>query len=213
MIVEDFGNYLGTTSGNPFSLPKPPQWWLKELKLFDDRLVIFPSQKRATFMLARKAFRSRGEPLTPDRMKLGPDNLVVPQNPDTVFMHFNRLVRVCEISPGVKWDMRVFHKLAAHDIQRLGGAAEVANKLDAMDDKKREHADKLQQAELEARGHDAYNAYKFVGGERISMTPNPLGRGSVTPNRVSVQVKAPAHPSAQRIVLTDATLPDPVKAS
>lgn len=211
MFVEDYGNDFTAKAGNPYCLPKPPQWWLREMKLFDDRLVIFPSQKRATFMLARKAFRSQGEPLTPDRMKLGPDNLVVPQNPDTVFMHFNRLVKVCEIMPGVKWDMRVFHKLAAHDIQRLGGATEVANKLDAMDEQKRARIDRDQDAELDARSHDAYKAYKFAIGERVSMVPNPLGRGTVTPNAVSVQVPAQPHPSAQRIVLTDATLPDPVK--
>ena len=183
---------------NPFGVVEPPAWWLNEMRLFDDRLVIFPSQKRATMILARKATRSRGESLH--------DIKGVTQNPDTIIMAEHRLVRVCEILPGVIWDMRVFQKLAAHDIQRLGGANRVADLLDARDQKQREQIERTQHDDLHAISSDAYAAYKTRIGERLSLAPNPHGRGTVTPNKVSVHVQAPSHPPSPepRIVLATA---------
>lgn len=183
---------------NPFGVQEPPAWWLREMQLFDDRLVIFPSQKRATMILARKATRSRGESVH--------DIKGVTQNPDTLLMAEHRLVRVCEILPGVIWDMRVFAKLAAHDIQRLGGATRVADMLDARDEKRRESIERTQQDDLHAISGDAYRAYKTRLGERLSLAPNPHGRGTVTPNRVSVHVRTPTHPPSPgpRIVLATA---------
>ncbi len=177
---------------NPFQVTPPPAWWLHELDLFDPRLVIFPSQKRATFILARRATRSAGE------MLHGVKGLA--ENPDTLIMANNKLVRVCEIMPGVVWDQRVFQKLAAHDIERQGGAAEVANKLDAMDAKRADTIQKDQENEVAARASDGYKALKYVSGERVSLTPTGKhGRGPHTPNRVSVHAKP--SPPAPRIVL------------
>lgn len=177
---------------NPFQLTEPPTWWLKELDLFDPRLVVFPSQKRATFILARRAVLTRGE--SPHDVK------GLTQNPDILIMASNRLVRVCEIVPGITWDQRVFQKLAAHDIERLGGPAEVANRLDAMDLKKRETIQKDQDTEIDARSSDGYKALKYKIGERVSLTPTGKhGRGTHTPNRVSVHAKP--SPPAPRVVL------------
>lgn len=169
---------------NPFQLTAPPDWWLRELALFDPKLVIFPSQKRMTFILARKATRSAGESLH--------DVKGVTQHPDTLLMRSKRLVRVCEILPGVLWDQRIFHKLAAHDIQRLGGASEVANKLDAMDAARDARVQRDQDADLEALSHDAYKHYKSRVGERISLVSNRHGRGTVKRNPVSVHVRMPS---------------------
>lgn len=172
-----------------FTPTPPPAWWLREMALFDDQLVIFPSAKAPTFILARRARRSAGEPLHSEPI----DTLTgkkTPQNPDTVFMHFNRLVRVCEILPGVIWDQRVFQKLAAHDIWRLGGASEVANKLDAIDDAKRVAVQKDIDAEGDARARDAYKGYKTRIGERLSLAKSQ-GRGDVKKTPVSVLVSKP----------------------
>lgn len=166
----------------------PPAGWLRELHLFDPKLVIFPSQKRATFILARRATRSAGEPLH--------DVKGLSQNPDTLLMHANHLVRVCEILPGVIWDMRVFAKLAAHDIQRLGGASEVANRLDAMDERRRDTLQRDQENEVAARASDAYKVYKYKIGERISLTPaGKHGRGDLRTTPVSVHVRKPIPPA------------------
>ena len=163
------------------------------MDLFDPRLVIFPSQKRATFILARRATRSKGELLHNVKG--------MTQNPDTLIMAANRLVRVCEILPGVIWDMRVFQKLAAHDIERLGGPTAVANRLDAMDAQKAATVQADQENELTARAEDGYKALKYVSGERISLSPTGKhGRGAHTPNLVSVHVQKP-NPPAPRIVL------------
>lgn len=169
---------------NPFQVTAPPDWWLRELALFDPKLVIFPSQKRMTFILARKATRSAGESLH--------DVKGVTQHPDTLLMRANRLVRVCEILPGVLWDQRIFQKLAAHDIQRLGGASEVATKLDAMDAAHEARVQRTQDADLEALSSDAYKHYKSRIGERLSLAPNRHGRGTVKKNPVSVHVRMPS---------------------
>lgn len=173
---------------NPFQTVVPPNWWLRELWLFDDKLVIFPSQKRNTLILARRARISKGEPLH--------DAKGVTQNPDTLLMHRHRLLRVTEIMPGVIWDMRVFRWLANHDIHRLGGATAVSDRLEAMDAKKAQSIRDAQNDELHNRSSDAYKAYKFKIGERISLAPNPHGRGTLVKKPVSVHVRKPSAPSA-----------------
>jgi hypothetical protein len=179
---------------NPFQIAEPPDWWLREMDLFDPKLVVFPSQKRMTFILARRCTRTKGE--SPHDVK------GLSQNPDTILMASNRLIKVCEILPGVIWDQRIFQKLAAHDIERQGGASEVANKLDAMDLKKRETDQRVQEAEVAARASDAYKAYAYKTGARISLNPaNKHGRGDTTPNKVSVHVQKPT-PSARQVTLT-----------
>lgn len=180
---------------NPFGVVEPPAWWLKEMALFDDRLVIFPSQKRATMILARKATKSAGE--SPHTIR------GLSQNPDTLLMAEHRLVRVCEILPGNLWDQRIFQKLAAHDIQRLGGATAVADLLDARDDKRESQLRKQQEDDLHAISVDAYRAYKHRIGERISLA-NPHGRGTVKKRPISVNVRQPQSPPSPTIVLASA---------
>lgn len=169
---------------NPFQMTRPPAWWLNEMELFDPQLVIFPSQARMVFVLARRATKSAGESLH--------DVKGLTQNPDTLLMHKHRLVRVCEILPGVIWDQRVFQKLANHDIRRLGGPKAVADRLDAQDTKRRETLQKDQDNEVTARASDAYRAYKYKIGERLSLTPaNKHGRGDLHKTPVSVHVQKP----------------------
>lgn len=174
---------------NPFQTVAPPAWWLKELALFDPQLVLFPSQKRGTFVLGRRATHSAGEPLH--------DVKGLTQNPDTIVLRAHHLVRVCEIMPGVIWDQRIFIKLAAHDIRRQGGPAEVANKLDAMDVKKEQQIATAQEDELHNRSTDAYRSYKTRVGERLSLAATPHGRGTLVKHPVSVHVRTPS-PSAPR---------------
>lgn len=178
-------NYL--TGPNPFGMSRPPAWWLRELALFDPQLVLVPGQKRKTFVLGRRATRSGGESLHTVRG--------LSQNPDTIFLHQHRLVRVCEIVEGAKWDMRIFAKLAAHDIERLGGAAEVANTLDAMDAAKASGIQKEQEDEIHTRSTAGYHAYKTRIGERLSLAKSRHGRGTVIKHPVSVHVATPSPPA------------------
>lgn len=181
------GNLLKGDSN--FTPTPPPAWWLREMALFDPELRIFPSAQAPTFILARVARVSGGEPLHSEPI----DTLTgkkTPQNPDTVYMHFRGLVRVCEILPGVIWDMRVFQRLANHDIRRLGGAAEVANRLDAMDEAKRASIQRDIDDEGAARSRDAYKGYKTRIGERLSLAKSQ-GRGDIHKTPVSVLVSKP----------------------
>lgn len=170
----------------------PPAWWLKEMALFDDKLVIFPSQQKMTFVLARRATKSKGE--SPHDAK------GLTQNPDTLIMATHRLVRVCEILPGVIWDQRVFQKLAAHDIHRLGGARAVADRLDAMDAKRDADVRKAQEDEITQRAKAGYRDYKTRIGERISLAKTQ-GRGTLKKKPISVSVRKSSTPPAPRIVL------------
>ena len=171
---------------NPFGLDPPPEWWLKELALFDPQLRIFPSQKRATFILARVATRSAGE--SPHDVK------GLTQNPDTLFMAARRLVRVCDILPGVIWDQRIFQKLAAHDIQRLGGGKQVANLLDDRDNRISDRIQRDQTDTLDAIGHSAWRGYQHRTGSLISLA-NPHGRGTVNRKPIHFDVGKSASPS------------------
>lgn len=152
------------------------------MALFDDKLVLFPSSKNATFILARRATRSGGESLH--------DVKGLTQNPDTLFMNAHKLVRVCEILPGAIWNQRIFQKLAAHDIRRQGGPTEVANKLDAMDAKHRESVQRTQDSDGDAINRAAYRSYKTRIGERLSLAKSQ-GRGDVIKQPVSVLVSKP----------------------
>lgn len=179
---------------NPFDLIPPPDVWLREMWLFDDKLVLVPGQKRAVWILGRKATRSHGEPLH--------DVKGLTQNPDTLLLHHNRLVKVCEIAPTCLWDQRIFQRLAAHDIHRLGGWREVANRLDAMDAKNEDGIERAQHDALHARSVDAYRSYKTRIGERLSMTPNPHGRGTLKKTPVSVHVRKPTPAVSGPLVVT-----------
>lgn len=189
-------NYL--VGPNPFGLSRPPKWWLRELYRFDDQLVLIPGQKQRTFVLARRAVHSAGEPLH-----------TVPglaQHPDTAFLHEHQMVRVCEILPGVLWDMRVFHKLAAHDIRRLGGPTEVALELDRRDAKKAETIQADEDNELTARGADAWRSYATRTGARISLVKSQP-RGPSTPHPVSVAVPNPLVSSLRRVAVAPTVVP------
>lgn len=172
---------------NLFDLVAPPAWWMRELTLFDNQLVIFPSQKRPVFILARRATRTKGE--SPHDVR------GLSQNPDTLLMATNRLVRVCEILPGTIWDMRVFQKLAAHDIRRLGGPTAVADRLDAMDASKEAAIRRIQDDELTQRSRAGYRDYKTRVGERLSLAKSQ-GRGTLKKKPVSILVSKPSPPPA-----------------
>lgn len=50
-------NYLADR--NPFSLAKPPSWWLRGLAAYDPDLVLVPSRRAMVFVVARRRRLSR----------------------------------------------------------------------------------------------------------------------------------------------------------
>ena len=146
---------------NPFGLELPPKWWLDQLGVFDDQLVIFPSQKDPVFRLGRKSRLSAG---------IEPSDVPgIENHPDTVVMRNNGLVPVTTVVPGAVWDTRVFTHLAERDTWRMGGATETALKVEAVDDAAKKAVDTTQADELHERSADAFAAYRYRTGSRVSM--------------------------------------------
>jgi hypothetical protein len=58
-------NYLADR--NPFSLARPPSWWLRGLYAFDPALVLLPARHKPLFLLARRRTLSRGISTVLDR--------------------------------------------------------------------------------------------------------------------------------------------------
>ncbi len=58
-------NYLADR--NPFSLAKPPSWWLRGLAAFDPDLVLLPSRRSMVFVVARRRRLSRSIGAAVDR--------------------------------------------------------------------------------------------------------------------------------------------------
>ena len=82
----------------------------------------------------------------------------------------------------------------------------VNQRLEAMDEKKERDIRTKQEDELHARSSDAYRGYKTAIGERLSMAPNPHGRGRLVKKPVSVHVRKPT-PAPSGLVLTDSPTP------
>jgi hypothetical protein len=146
---------------NPFHLAEPPKAWLRKMALFDPQLVIFPSQKRPLFVVARRCKHSRG--IQPAEIH------GVEKHPDTVICANKGLVPVTVMIPGAIWDDRVFKELAARDIERHGGADGMSRKLEAQDDAHEKAVHTQNNDQLDAINHDAYRAMKYRSGQRVSM--------------------------------------------
>jgi len=151
------------TVPNPFGLQEPPKWWLRAMRTFDDQLVIFPSQKDPVFRLARRSRLSAG---------IEPSDVPgVANHPDTVLMRNHGLVPVTTVVPGAIWDDRVFTHLAERDTWRMGGpnGSGAIRTLEALDEKAESLTNRKQVDELDQRSHDAYDAFKYRTGQRVSM--------------------------------------------
>lgn len=168
---------------NPFGLAEPPEHWLQKLATFDSQLVIFPSQRDPVYRLARRVVKSRqAQPA---------DVPGVENHPDTVIMCNNGLIAVTAVYPGAVWDDRVFVKLAERDLWRMGGAKECIRRIEEAEAKQAEQTLRAQNDEGDAIGHDAYAAYKYRTGERVSLAH----RGAAKNKQAKPQHFLPAAPA------------------
>lgn len=152
-------NYIRVAT--KFGLEDPPKWWLKRLHVFDDQLVLFASQSDPVFRLGRKSRLSRGiEPA---------DVPGVANHPDTIVMRTHGLVPVTTVYPRAIWDETVFEHLAQRDTWRMGGAEGTMQKLEELDQAAAAAIQKKQDDELHERSVDAFAAYRYRTGSRVSM--------------------------------------------
>lgn len=156
-------NYLRTT--NPFSLVPPPNWWLDEMRAFDDQLVIFPSAENAHFRLARKMTKTSAllSAHLPQVKDFSP-------SPDTITMSAFHLVPVTTVlsGPGGMWTSYTFIELAERDVWRHGGADKVADRLEAREAAQRAKDRDNAIGEVDQMAHAMYHSYSRRTGSRVS---------------------------------------------
>jgi hypothetical protein len=183
-----------------FGLTPPPAWWLKLMHAYDDQLVIFPSQKDPVFRLGRKSRLSAG---------IEPSDVPgVENHPDTVIMRNHGLVPVTTVVPGAIWDVRVFNQLAERDTWRMGGATEANLKIEAVDEAQKKNVETKQADELHERSVDAYAAYRYRTGSRVSMAHKGASNNKPV-KRQYFDREVPAGPSLKPFIDTDASIPAP----
>lgn len=158
-------NWIG--SPNPFSVAEPPTWWLQELLVFDDQLVVFPSQQVPyAYRLARRATRTTGF-----RLRRGLD-----PRPDSKMYAKLKLVPVLTILPVNGWDYSLFQHLADRDIWRAGGAAKAADRLEQQDQAAETALNRRHEDDLDERVRRSLEHLKRRTGQRISTTGLPVAR-------------------------------------
>lgn len=167
---------------NPFGLSKPPEWFLRQLALFDDQLVIVPSRMEYVYRLARRRTLTA---LVPNQ-RLQPD--LDTSNADFALMATYKLVPVTTILPTATWGESIFRWLRERDIWAHGGAAKAADLLDAQDKARRDQQQAKMLDELDQLHSSTYFAYKRRIGETVfvneSRTPAPPARRPGFPPRI-----------------------------
>jgi len=174
-------------SSNPFDLTDPPKWFLQELAKFDADLVIFASLWHPIFKLARRCRRSPG---------VAPENVPgLDTHPDTIFMWNHKLVLVTTIIPRAHWSTNIFAKLRARDTWAEGGSAKVIKLLEDGEAAKEQREKKDFNSEGEARHSDAFAAYRYRTGGRVSMAHK--GAAKTKQARPQIYDRAPSKPLVQ----------------
>lgn len=164
-------NYEGSI--NPFGLPDPPEWFLRELDLFDAALVIVPGQIRREYLLGRRTRVPQGL-----RALVQTSGAFVP-HPNTLRLTELGLVPVCTIHilpNDVQWSQKFFHDLAARDTWRLGGANRIADELESHEQSAEAKQRRDSRDELDARSGDAYKSWQYRSGLRVSMALKDRGQ-------------------------------------
>lgn len=195
---------------NPFSLPKPPEWFLRQLALFDDQLVIIPSRYEYVYRLMR---RRKLTAIVPNQ-KLAPD--LDTSNSDFALAAEYKLVPVQTILPTAQWGETIFSWLRDRDIWTHGGATAAADALDAQDQAKRDQQQAKMLDELDQLSSSTYFAYKRRTGQTTFVndptrrTPLPLrqrpgsGTGGSSANGAKRGSGSPASANSSRIVIAAA---------
>lgn len=181
-------NFVRTT--NPFSLPEPPEWFLKALYAYDDQLVVFQSLEDCCYQLCRRLNHRR---------ELKP----LAKHPDTVIYAQHRMFGVKRILPPVEagadvW-MQVLNELPDFDQWRFSSADAACDHLDSLEAAADAAVQRRIDDGLVALGEDAYNLTKTRLGERISMRER---RGSPVPEKKRYG-KLNFKPGGSSIMLTD----------
>lgn len=152
------GNYIETA--NPFSLARPPAWFLKALYAYDPLLVIFASVSDPVYRMARRTSTGRAQL-----------NKVLKSYPDSEIYFRHKLFAWKSVEPmgigkqGMTWQ-KLLLEIPEYDQQRFGSADAVADHIDARDLETERAVDQGIQSDLDARNHDAYILASALAGSR-----------------------------------------------
>lgn len=153
-------NWLADVA-NPFLLKIPPKWFLRDLYVFDDQLVLFPGQTEACYRLARRRRRTAGIQTVTKLITVA--GLGVPT--ETAILVKYGLVPVLAMPATIQWSPLIFHELRRRD---MWAVPDPAAALDAQDERAENQRDRAQRDELAARAGAAYRAIKHrPGGEAV----------------------------------------------
>lgn len=159
----------------------PPAWFLQQLHDYDGDIVVLPSRSKPfAYVISRRRRYSRWSQAEKDTIL----------NPDTQMCIRYGLVPVCMMfKHGSIWNVdTVLQRLKARDIWAHGGPDEVADMLDAQDEKEKEDRSAAKREELYHLSGDAWRSYQARTGQRVINSgpsrigaANPTGSSSRTP--------------------------------
>lgn len=144
---------------NRFGLAKPPDWFLRQVELYDPELRLFYSAREPVFLIARRSARIESAVVA----KLH-------EHPDTNFLGRHGLILIRSFVPMITWTTEVIDYLYHSDILAHGGAAKVDDALNAAERAAQEREQRAFNDECAAVSGSAYSAVKTRAGQRIFLT-------------------------------------------
>lgn len=185
-------NYLADR--NPFSLAKPPSWWLRGLYAYDPDLVLVPSRRQMLFLVARRRRLSRSIGAALDRKLAIADpentlNSAVCDRYNLVFVttlvcsgdwtEANLQIMIAALDRRDTWKHGGRLDEAGQKKAAFEGGSQLAKQVDAQDEAARQ---RINQQEREACWHaagDAWRSRQARTGARVLnagliATPKPM---------------------------------------
>src|SRR5579859_7189909 len=163
-------NYLETA--NPWHLPAPAQWWLQQMYDYDAELVVFPSQVRMAYVLARRRHFSNAM----EEMNRTDKNILrqtAGMDGDVLATH--NLIYVRHLIGNTIRRPEIFQWLRDHDTKALGGGEKVANLIESVEDYNARKKRQQMLDDIDHRARDAYRSYKARTGQRSGFTRRSAG--------------------------------------
>lgn len=155
---------------NRFSLPSPPEWFLRALSDYDDQLVVIPSRQVSVYRIARRSKQQPGSDINIGAQSKRMNITDFDHSEDTKMLYSLRLVPVLTLQPWVTWNLDLIGILRSRDITAQGGWEKVADQLDKAEEQEKQRADKEAEDALLYRLGDAYRSIQYREGLRIPVS-------------------------------------------
>lgn len=179
-------NWLQTP--NPFKLAPPPQWWLQQLHDYDALLVVFPSQIRMAYILARRRTASNA---MAELNRLDKDTVRQTAGLDGAIMADHNLIYVRHLIGNTIRQQGIFQWLRDCDTVANGGGDVIAARLEETEAQRTARKRATMIDDIDHRARDAWRSYQARTGRRAGAQPTrrsakEMPTGSFTPKESSV---------------------------